>query len=238
MNPIGEGLLAGFAGAVQGADTYITAEKDYNRKRSLIEYQHSKQLEIEELKRKWGQEDTKAEQDYAAGLLPGVQEREDFVREDEQAAKKERAEIAAAASGGRESKDEKNTTQLKTIANARIDTAEREVVRSLVAELGLPEDAIETTLSFEDQMKSLRSRSKGDPQLQERIRKMADAAADARDALLDEAGRETQDLSVYDRIIEKAFRDIGIATPPPEASAPEIGIDPNKMSELRSIYEG
>ena len=69
VSAVGEGLLSGIGGALMGAEGYIQEERKQKNAMSLADYQHEKQLELEQLKQQYKQTNDATAQGYEAGLL-------------------------------------------------------------------------------------------------------------------------------------------------------------------------
>lgn len=143
MSALGAGLLSGVAGAMQGAESYITQERDFKQKKSLLEqdfqhkmtvaeFQAEQQRRTAELKHKFDMDVAEFQHFSGALLKEDEQDFESGETRFKESQANYRAEVMAGASSSKKITD----TRLKTAFNLAAKSTEAEVKNYLLKSYG------------------------------------------------------------------------------------------------------
>ena len=207
LSALGQGLLAGFGGAMQGAEGYIQTECEQKNKRSLEEYRAEKLMELETYKQKFEthRDDIKASQKAGSDALLFQTNADDRDAQDERARldRAGRVEVAkiGAGSGAAVAKGE-------ALAKAQTASAVNQIVSAVGPKLNARMDSLDPDATPEVKIDALISAAKGnnDTAMVARLTQLKEAITSipSRSALL--AADNTRGSEPYTELVFEIFR--------------------------------
>jgi len=210
LSALGQGLLAGFGGAMQGAEGYIQTEREQKNKQSLEEYRAGKLMELETYKQRFEthRDDIKASQKAGSDALLFQTNADDRDAQDERARldRAGRVEVAKIGAGGPEGQG--TVAKGEALAKAQTASAVNQIVSAVGPKLNARMDSLDPDATPEVKIDALISAAKGnnDTAMVARLTQLKEAITSipSRSALL--AADNTRGSEPYTELVFEIFR--------------------------------